>query len=95
MWRLSNQHYASYKFWIGEKQQRRRETLNNIFEASQANISVNAELLEPSVAFLYLSRTVAFNKSNWTALYHNPQKSWPWCGMVAKMLMSTGAKMRA
>ena len=45
--------------------------------------------------FLYLGRTVAFNNIDWEALYHNLRKVWSWWGVVAKVLMVTGAAVRA
>ena len=57
-------------------------------------ISVNADPLEPATAFPYLGFTVAFNNSNWAAVYQNIRKARNWWDMVEKLLKSTGATVR-
>ena len=36
----------------------------NYFEASQVNISVNGDTLDPAAAFLFLVRAVSFNNTD-------------------------------
>ena len=51
--------------------------------------------LEPAAAFLYLSLTVVFDKSDWAAQYQNIQKAWHQWGVLAKVLKRTGTKVQA
>ena len=52
------------------------------------------EPLEKMTAFPYLGCTIAFNASYFVALYRNLRKvQWGW-GMVAKVLMKTGATVQ-
>ena len=83
-------HYESEKCRLGDEQRRRWENLHNVFEASQVNISVNAEPLEPTADLPYLGRTVAFKNSDWAALYHNLRKSRRRWEVAAKVLTRTG-----
>ena len=53
------------------------------------------ELLETTAAFTYLDFTVAFNNSNWVALYRNLRKSQQWWWMLKKLLTKTGATVQA
>ena len=46
-------------------------------------------------AFLYLGRTIAYNNSDWTAVYQNLRKAWRWWGTVARVLEITVATVRA
>ena len=73
-WRLNIFHYNSDKFQIGEECWRRLETLQNCFESSRVVISEKLDPMEPTTAFLYLYRTVAYNTSDWAALYQNLKK---------------------
>ena len=59
------------------------------------SIGVNSEPLEPATAFPYLGRTVAYNNSNWAALYHNLWKARRRWGVVGKVVTKTGATVRA
>ena len=36
--------------------------------------------------FSYLGRTIAYNKSDWTAVYQNLQKALRQCGMISIVL---------
>ena len=58
------------------------------------SISVNAVLMEPSAAFLYLGNTVAYNNSDWLSLYKNISMSRRQCGVLAKVVTNTGAMVR-
>ena len=74
-WRLGNRHYESYKFRIREELQIKRKALQHCFEDSPFLISVNSEPLEPVAYFPYLGRKVAYNHSDWSALYQNLWKA--------------------
>ena len=43
---------------------------------------------------LYLGRKVAYNNSNWAALYQNLHKAWRRWVMVGKVVIKMGAKVR-
>ena len=47
---------------------------------------MKAEPLEPDAAFPYLVRTVAYNNSDLSSLYHNLRKAWWRWGIVAKVM---------
>ena len=58
-------------------------------------IQVNLDTLETTDAFQQLGRTVAFNNIKWMTQYGNlinVQRRW---GMLAKLLMNMGSKVRA
>ena len=56
---------------------------------------MDSDPMETTLAFLYLSHTVAYNNRNWEALYQNIRESqWRW-GMMAKLLMNVGAAVQA
>ena len=46
------------------------------FENIRILISVNSDPLEPVADFPYLGRRVAYNNSDWAALYQNLRKAW-------------------
>ena len=52
---------------------------------------MNLEPLETTTAFPYLGRAIAFNNSDWESLYGNMMKVQRQWGMVAKVLINTGA----
>ena len=56
---------------------------------------MNAESLEPYADLPYLGHNVAFNNSNWAALYHKLWKAQSRLGMVAKVLTRTGVTVRS
>ena len=47
--------------------------------------------MDTKSAFPYLGRTVAYNNSNWEALYQNLRKDQRRWGMLAKVLTKSGA----
>ena len=51
---------------------------------------MNSEPLEPVAEFTYLCYTVAYNNSNWEALYQNLRKARRKWVMVGKVVMNTG-----
>ena len=53
------------------------------------------ELLETTAAFTNLDFTLAFNNSDWVALYRNLRKSQQWWWMLKKLLTKTGATVQA
>ena len=55
---------------------------------------INADTLKPSEEFTYLGRKNAYNKSDWTAVNLNLQKTWRRWGMVARVLERTGATVQ-
>ena len=60
--------------------------LQCFFEKSRLAISVNAEHLDPVVAFPYLGRTVAYNNSGWADLYQNLRKVQRRWAMVGELV---------
>ena len=58
-------------------------------------ISVDAEPLQYATYFLYLGHTVAFNNSNWEALYQNLRKARRCWGVVSNVLTMTREKVWA
>ena len=56
---------------------------------------MNSELLEPVAEFTYLGRMVAYNNSDWEDLYHNLRKAWRRWEMARKVMLKTGATVRA
>ena len=57
-------------------------------------ISVNAEPMNLASEFPYLGCTVAYNNSNWVALYQNLSKAWRRWGMMGKVVTNTGATVQ-
>ena len=51
---------------------------------------MNAETLDPSVAFTYLVRKVVYNNKDWADLYQNLWKVWRGWGMVGKLVTKAG-----
>ena len=62
---------------------------------SRVLFQINAETLPPLEDFTYLARTIAYNKSNWAAVYQNLWKSRKHWGVVARVLERTGATVWA
>ena len=58
-------------------------------------LHINAKALPPSEAFLYLGWKIAYNNSDWAAVYHNLRKAWRWCGMIVRVLEKKVATVRA
>ena len=56
---------------------------------------MNTEPLDPVAEFSYLLVTVAYNNSNWVALYQNLWKSRSFRGVVGKVVKKMGANVRA
>ena len=77
-----------------EERRLRRETLQCCFESIRVFFQINAETLPPSEAFPYLRRKIAYNNSNWEAVYLNMRKAWRRWGMVVRVLEKTGATVR-
>ena len=61
----------------------------------QVTIKVNLDPLESVSTLSYLGRTVAFNNSDWAALYQNLRKAQRRWGMVLGVLVKTGATVWA
>ena len=57
-------------------------------------IRMNAEPLDPSVAFPYLGRTVAYNNRDWVDLYQNLKKTRRRFGVVAKVVKKMVSMVR-
>ena len=53
------------------------------------------EALPPLEDFKYLRQTIAYNNSNWVAIYHNLQKAWMWWVMKIRVIQRTEATLRA
>ena len=45
--------------------------------------------------FTYIGQTIAYNNSNWAAVYQNLRKAWRRWVMVARLLLSMGATVRS
>ena len=83
---LNNRHYALKKCKQGEERCIRRETLQCFFEASSVSLYINEETLPPLEAFPYLGRIIAYNNSDWAAVYLNLRKSQRRWGMIERVL---------
>ena len=68
--------------------------LQHCFEASQVLISVNSDPLEPTAAFSWLGRTVAYNNSYWSDLYHTLQKAGQQYKILGKVVMKMGSTVK-
>ena len=53
------------------------------------------EPLELVYAFPCLIRTIAYNNSNWEAVYHNLRKDRQRCGVISKVLAKTEVTVQA
>ena len=53
------------------------------------------DLIEPAAAFTYLVRAIVYNNTDWAAVYHNLWKAQQCRGKISKVLMKTGATVRA
>ena len=93
--RLNTRHYTSEKCKQGKKSSLRHKTIQICFKASRVSFQINAETLPPLKDFPYLGRTISYNNRNWAAVYQNLRKDQRLWGMVARVLESTGATMRA
>ena len=93
--RLNNRHYASEKCKQGYERRIRRETLQHCFDASRVSFHINAETLPPLKAFPYLGHTIAYNNSDWEAVYLNLIKARRRWGIIAMVLEIIGATVRA
>ena len=91
---LNNRHYASDKFKQGEERHLRRETLQRCFEASRVLFQINTETLPPSEGFPYLVLMIAYNNSDWEAVYQNLGKARRRRVMLVRGLERTGATVR-
>ena len=69
--------------------------LQHFFNAIRFLISVKSDPLDTVAAFKYLGCMVAYNNSDWEALYQNLPKARIWWTMVGKVVLKTGAMMRA
>ena len=61
--------------------------MQKCFKVSKLSVRVNLELIYTMAAFPYLGSTVAFNNSNWAALYGNLRKAQRRWGVLAKVMM--------
>ena len=59
------------------------------------SLQINAETLPLLEAFPYLGRKIAYNNSDWTAVYQNLEKARRRWGMIARVMVKTGAIVRA
>ena len=59
------------------------------------SIQVNLGPLDTTDASPYLGRTINFKKSDWAALYLNLRKAQRRWGVMAKVLVKSGATVRA
>ena len=55
---------------------------------------INAETLPSSEDFPYLGRKIAYNNSNWAAVYQNLRKARRRWGMVERVMERTGAPVQ-
>ena len=75
--------------------ERWRKTLQLCFEAIRVLFQINVEDTPPTDTFPYLGRTIAYNNSDWSAVYHNlrnAQRRWV---MIARVLMKTVSTVRS
>ena len=72
--RLNTRQYTSEKCKQGEERRLRCETLQRCFKARNVLFQINKETLTPLEDFTYLGRTIAYNNSDWAAVYQNLQK---------------------
>ena len=59
------------------------------------SFQINAESLPPSEAIPYLGRIIAFNNSDWAAVYQNLQRARRWQVIIARVMEMTGATVHA
>ena len=59
------------------------------------SLQINTEVLPPLEVFPYFGRTIAFTNSNWPVVYQNLRKAQRRWGMIARVLVKTGATVRA
>ena len=85
----------SANFKQGEEQRLRRETLQSFFEASKVLFQINAEAMPPLEDLPYLGRPIAYNNSNWPAIYQNLMKARSWWRMIARVLVKMRAMVQA
>ena len=95
IWCLNICHYNLDKCRLGEERWIWQETLQQCFEASRVAISVNSDTRGTAASLPYLGRTVAYNNSDWEALYQNIKKARRQWLMVAKVLTKAGAVLRS
>ena len=93
--RLNTRHYASENCKQGEERRLRCKTLQSCFESSRVSFQFNAEDLPSSEAFPYLGRTIAYNNSDWSAVYQNLRISQRGWRVIVRVLVKTGATARA
>ena len=66
--------------------------MQRCFEAIQVNIKVNMDPLDSASTFPYLGFTIAYNNSDWVALYHNLSKAQRcWVMMLGVMMKACTA----
>ena len=70
-------------------------TLQRCFKESRVSIKINVETLPPWEAFPYLGQTIAYNNSDWAAVYQNLRKYQRQWGVVARVVESTGERVQA
>ena len=59
------------------------------------SLQINSEALPLPEAFPYLGRMIAYNKRYWPAVYQNLKKARRRWGMIVRVLVNTGATVRA
>ena len=95
MLQINNRPYLLENYKQGEDRCIRRKTLQRCFEASRVLLHINKETLPPSEAFPYLGWKIAYNNSDWVAVYLNLRTSWRRWGMIVRVLERTGATVRS
>ena len=83
---LNTCHCALEKFKQGDERRLRRETLQPFFDTSKLSFQINMETLPPPETFPYLGWTIAYNSSDWAAVYQNLRKSRRRWWMIAGVL---------
>ena len=58
-------------------------------------LQINTDTLTMLEGFPYLGRMITYNRSDWAKVYLNLRKYWRRRGMVARVLESMGATVRA
>ena len=91
---LNNRHYNTDTCRLGAQRKRRREQLQQQYEANQVVINVNGTPLEKVGTFVYLGRPIAYNNSDWPAIHRNLKRAQQRWGMVSRVLERTGASPR-
>ena len=80
---------------MGEARRICHDTLQIFFEASRVSLQINANTLLPFEPPPYLGSTIAYNNSDWTAVFQNLRKAQRRWGIISKLLTKTGAKVWA